>query len=86
MIPILNRCLPESPCDELTAFSIYLRLSHKGEVLEIVTEIDVEPGRRMYPQVPRGPAARGAARVLLDPGESHRVAVRRRAAEARDEA
>lgn len=47
MIPVLNRCLPESPEDELTAFSIYLRLSQKGKVLEVVTDLDAELGRCM---------------------------------------
>lgn len=47
VIPVLNRCLPESPADELTAFSIYLRLSQKGKILEIVTELDDALGRCM---------------------------------------
>ncbi len=47
LIPVLNRCLPESPEDELTAFSVYLRLSQKGKILEIVTDIDAELGRCM---------------------------------------
>jgi hypothetical protein len=47
VIPILNRCLPESPGDELTAFSIYLRLSQKGKILEIVTDLDAELGHCM---------------------------------------
>ena len=47
VIPVLNRCLPESPEDELTAFSIYLRLSQKGRILEIVTELDAALGRCM---------------------------------------
>ena len=44
VIPILDRCLPESPGDELTAFSTYLRLSQKGKILEIVTDLDEELG------------------------------------------
>lgn len=40
LIPALNRCLPESPEDELTAFSVYLRLSQKGKILEVVTDLD----------------------------------------------
>ncbi len=47
VIPVLNRCLPDPPGDELTAFSVYLRLSQKGRILEIVTEIDVQLGRCM---------------------------------------
>jgi hypothetical protein len=47
MIPVLNRCLPESPADELTAFSVYLRLSQKGRILEIVTDLDATLGRCM---------------------------------------
>jgi len=61
VIPILNRCLPKSPEDELTAFSIYLRLSGKGKVLEVVTDIDAALGRCMtnearevqFPEAPR---------------------------------
>jgi hypothetical protein len=47
VIPVLNRCVPDSPEGELTAFSIYLRLSQKGKVLEVVTDIDAELGRCM---------------------------------------
>lgn len=47
VIPVLNRCLPESPEDEITAFSVYLRLSQKGKVLEVVTELDAALGRCM---------------------------------------
>jgi hypothetical protein len=47
MIPVLNRCVPDSPDGELTAFSIYLRLSPKGRILEVVTDIDAELGRCM---------------------------------------
>jgi hypothetical protein len=47
MIPVLNRCLPKSPEDELTAFSIYLRVSQKGRILEVVTDIDAALGRCM---------------------------------------
>jgi hypothetical protein len=47
VIPVLNRCVPDSPEGELTAFSIYLRLSQKGRVLEVVTDIDAELGRCM---------------------------------------
>jgi hypothetical protein len=49
VIPVLNRCVPDSPDGELTAFSIYLRLSQKGRVLEVVTDIEggAELGRCM---------------------------------------
>ena len=47
VIPVLNRCLPKSPEDELTAFSIYLRLSQKGRILEVVTDLDAALGRCM---------------------------------------
>jgi hypothetical protein len=47
VIPVLNRCLPKSPEDELTAFSIYLRLSQKGKILEVVTDLDAPLGRCM---------------------------------------
>ncbi len=47
VIPVLNRCVPDSPDGELTAFSIYMRLSQKGKILEVVTDIDAELGRCM---------------------------------------
>jgi hypothetical protein len=47
VIPVLNRCVPDSPDGELTAFSVYLRLSQKGKILEVVTDIDAELGRCM---------------------------------------
>ena len=61
LIPVMNRCLPESPDDELTAFSIYLRLSQKGRILEVVTDLDAALGRCMttearevqFPEAPR---------------------------------
>jgi hypothetical protein len=41
MIVVLNRCLPETPDEEIpTAFSVYVRLSKTGQVREIVTELD----------------------------------------------
>ena len=43
MVPVLNRCLPEAG-DEVTAFSVFLRLSRKGQVREVVTEVDVSLG------------------------------------------
>jgi hypothetical protein len=50
VIPVLNRCVPDSPDGELTAFSVYLRLSQKGKILEVVTDIDAELGRCMTRQ------------------------------------
>ena len=47
VITVLNRCVPDSPDGELTAFSVYLRLSQKGKILEVVTDIDAELGRCM---------------------------------------
>ena len=47
MIPVLQRCLEDVPDGELTPFSIYMRLSQKGKILEIVTELDAELGRCM---------------------------------------
>lgn len=37
--PVLNGCLPEEG-DEITAFSVFLRLSRKGRVLEVLTDLD----------------------------------------------
>ena len=61
VIPVLNRCLPESPEDELTAFSVFLRLSQAGKILEVVTDLDATLGACMtrearelqLPQAPR---------------------------------
>jgi hypothetical protein len=39
VVPVLNRCLPESS-DEITAFSVFLRLSRAGRVREVVTDVD----------------------------------------------
>jgi len=47
MIPVLQKCVEDSDEGELTSFSTYLRLSQKGKVLEIVTEIDAELDRCM---------------------------------------
>ena len=44
MIPVLNKCVPDAADGELTAFSIYVRLSQKGKIQEIVTELDAELG------------------------------------------
>jgi hypothetical protein len=60
VIPVLNRCVPDSPDGELTAFSIYMRLSQTGKILEVVTDVDVELGLCMTKegrqvQLPRSP-------------------------------
>jgi hypothetical protein len=73
LIPVLNRCLPESPEDELTAFAVYLRLSQKGKVLEIVTELDASLGRCMTSeaqklQLPEAPREDFWVRVNLAAG------------------
>jgi len=47
VIPVLNRCLPQAPEDELTAFATYLRLSQQGRILEVVTDLDAALGRCM---------------------------------------
>jgi hypothetical protein len=61
MIPVLNRCLPEPAGDIPTAFSVYVRLSRAGRVLEVVTELDAPLGKCMtaaarevpFPEAPR---------------------------------
>ena len=60
VIPVLNRCVPDSPDGELTAFSIYMRLSRTGKILEVVTDVDeglglcmTKEGRQV--QLPRSP-------------------------------
>jgi len=47
MIPVLQRCVEDVEDGELTSFSTYMRLSQKGKILEIVTELDAELGRCM---------------------------------------
>lgn len=48
VVPVLNRCLADAPDDgEVTAFSIYLRLSKQGRVMEVLTDIDEELGSCM---------------------------------------
>jgi hypothetical protein len=37
--PVLNGCVPED-ADEVTAFSVFLRLSRKGRVVEVLTDLD----------------------------------------------
>jgi hypothetical protein len=44
--PVLNGCLPENG-DEITAFSVFLRLSRTGRVLEVLTDLDPSLGRCM---------------------------------------
>jgi len=44
--PVLNGCLPENG-DEITAFSVFLRLSRKGRVLEVLTDLDPSLGTCM---------------------------------------
>jgi hypothetical protein len=39
LTPVLNGCLPESG-DEVTAFSVFVRLSREGRVLEVLTDLD----------------------------------------------
>ena len=61
MVPVLQRCIEDVEDGELMSFSTYLRLSQKGNVLEIVTELDAQLGRCMtdeakgvqLPQAPR---------------------------------
>ena len=38
MIPVLNRCLPEPAGDIPTVFAVYVRLSQKGGVREVVED------------------------------------------------
>jgi propanediol dehydratase small subunit len=47
MVPVLQKCVDEVQDGEIMSFSTYLRLSQKGKVLEIVTELDDELGRCM---------------------------------------
>lgn len=46
LIPVLNRCLPKDG-EEVTAFSLYVRLTQKGHVQEVVTDLDAALGRCM---------------------------------------
>jgi len=58
--PVLNGCLPETG-DEVTAFSVFVRLSRKGRVLEVLTDLDASLGACMtdgarnlqFPEPPR---------------------------------
>jgi hypothetical protein len=61
MIPVLNRCLPEPAGDIPTVFAVYVRLSQKGGVREVVTDLDDSLGKCMsaaarqmpFPEAPR---------------------------------
>jgi hypothetical protein len=61
MIPVLNQCLPDPPGDIPTVFSVYVRLSQKGRVREVVTDLDAKLGTCMtaaagempFPEAPR---------------------------------
>jgi len=61
MIPVLNQCLPDPPGDIPTVFSVFVRLSEKGEASEVVTELDQALGECMtaaarkmpFPEAPR---------------------------------
>jgi hypothetical protein len=61
MIPVLNRCLPDPPGDIPTVFSVFVRLSQKGRVREVVTDLDAKLGTCMttaagetpFPEAPR---------------------------------
>ena len=60
LIPVLSRCLPDTAEDEVTAFSVYLHLSRRGTILEVVTDISAELGRCMTREarevdLPEGP-------------------------------
>ena len=44
--PVLNACVPEDG-EELTAFSVYVRLSRKGRALEVLTDLDPSLGACM---------------------------------------
>lgn len=44
--PVLHGCLPEEG-EEVTAFSVFIRLSRKGRVLEVLTDLDASLGACM---------------------------------------
>ena len=46
LIPVLNGCLPDAG-DELTAFSVFVRLSRKGRALEVLADVDESLGACM---------------------------------------
>jgi hypothetical protein len=46
LTPVLNGCLPDDG-DEVTAFSVFVRLSRKGRVLEVLTDLDASLGTCM---------------------------------------
>ncbi|HVO13429.1 MAG TPA: hypothetical protein VMX54_22005 [Vicinamibacteria bacterium] len=39
LVPVLGKCLPEGG-EEVTAFSVFLRLSRTGRILEVLTDLD----------------------------------------------
>ncbi len=43
LIPVLDRCVPEG-ADEVTAFSLWVRLSRKGRIREVLTDVDASLG------------------------------------------
>jgi hypothetical protein len=47
LIPVLNRCLPESDGDTPSVFSVYVRLSKAGRAVEVVTDLDDDVGKCM---------------------------------------
>jgi hypothetical protein len=57
----LNRCLPDTPGDIPTPFSLYLRFSKAGSVQEIITDLDPSLDKCMttvagdlpFPEAPR---------------------------------
>jgi hypothetical protein len=61
LVPVLNGCVPQPEGDIPTAFSVFVRLSPKGSVHEIVTELDAALGACMtaaaraktFPAAPR---------------------------------
>jgi hypothetical protein len=61
LIAVLSRCLPEKDGETPTLFSAYVRLTQKGRVREVVTDLDASLGscmtagaRKMqFPEAPR---------------------------------
>ncbi len=43
LMPILDRCVPED-AEEVTAFSLWVRLSRKGRIREVLTDVDAALG------------------------------------------
>jgi hypothetical protein len=40
VVPVLGRCTTASSDAEVTAFSVYLKLSQTGRILDVVTDVD----------------------------------------------